>query len=394
VSLLDSSGRRIVVQDRSGAIEVLLPTGTSAPAVGTALRVTGTTGLAWGAPRIAATALDRVVNGGTIEPLALRRAPAERDEWLLIRLSGTVAKVSRIGERWKADLTLSDGSAALVQGQPGAGIPSTALVVGRAVTVTGIVRRPYPTASDRRFAVLPRASGDVALGSAGSAESGVGSVGGGVASGSTPGTPVGGAGGPANEAVITPDTDLATLGDAIGETVKVGGLIARIGEHGFDLDDGTALARVELRGDMEALMPHLRPGEAVAATGRVELVDGAPAVIVDDAGTLLRVGSLGEGLPIGDAAAPRTSEAPPGAAVTANSSGAFGPAPVSLLALASLTALSVLATVIRRRLVQRRLRLALVARLSGLKDGRTAVRVAAATLEASDGPRPAEHESA
>ena len=55
VSLLDSSGRRIVVQDPSGAIEVLLPSGTAAPSVGVRIRVTGSTGHAWGAPRIGAS---------------------------------------------------------------------------------------------------------------------------------------------------------------------------------------------------------------------------------------------------------------------------------------------------------------------------------------------------
>ena len=98
-----------------------------------------------------------------------------------------------------------------------------------------------------------------------------------------------------------PDTDLAALHEHVGETVRVGGLIASVAGDGFDLDDGTALARVELRGDMAALLPHLREGEAVAATGVVAMVDGAPIVIVDAAGSLLRVGSLGQALPIAGA---------------------------------------------------------------------------------------------
>ena len=44
----------------------------------------------------------------------------------------------------------------VVVGQPGAGIASTALIEGRVATVTGIVRRPYPNAADRRFAITPR----------------------------------------------------------------------------------------------------------------------------------------------------------------------------------------------------------------------------------------------
>jgi hypothetical protein len=377
-SLLDSSGRRIVVQDRTGAVEVLLPTGSIAPAVGTSVRVTGTTGLAWGAPRLAAAELARSAGSASVDPLALRRAPAERDEWLLVRITGTVSKVSRIGERWRADVTLADGTEVLVQGQAGAGIPSTALAVGRQVTVTGIVRRPYPTASDRRFAVLPRGSADLALRDAGSGDR-------------PDGTADATSGGASAAAAITPDTDLAMLGESVGTRVKVGGLIVRIADNGFDLDDGTALARVELRGDMLALLPHLREGEAVAATGLVQLVDDAPIVVVDADGTLLRVGSLGEGLPIGDGAAATPSEPAGARPVTADSSNGFGGSgPVGLLALASVTALSVLATVARRRLVQRRLRLAVVNRLATLRAQPSADRDSSASVNQAAG----EHESA
>jgi hypothetical protein len=363
-SLLDASGRRIVVQDRTGAIEILLPTGTAAPTVGARLRVTGTTGLAWGAPRIAATEVT-TVGAGAVQPLALRRAPAERDEWLLVRLSGTIAKVTRIGERWHAELTLADGTAALLQGQAGAGIPSTSVAAGRRVTVTGIVRRPYPTASDRRFAVLPRSPSDLDVAGSGA---GAGNGPGGSGPGSQGGTAQASA--DPGAAAITPDTDLATLADLVGRRVKVGGLIARIADDGFDLDDGTALARVELRGEMHDLLPHLRQGEAVAATGTVELIDGAPVVVVDDEGDLVRVGALGEGLPIGDAA-PAASAGEGGEPVTADASGGLGgPGPASLFALASVIGLSILATVLRRRLLRRRLRFALVDRLRGLPGSR------------------------
>jgi len=301
-----------------------------------------------------------------------------------VRISGTVARVSRIGERWRAEVTLADGKGTLVLGQAGAAIPSTALGVGRRVTVTGIVRRPYPTASDRRFAVLPRGGADLVVDD--STGSGGGGASGGASGSGTSADP--GAG----TAAITPDTDLATLADVVGARVKVGGIVARVADDGFDLDDGTALARVQLRGDMLALLPHLREGEAVAATGRVELVDGAAVLIVDGDGTLVRVGTLGQGLPIGAANAPAPSGVDSGnAPVTADSGTGFGgPAPVSLLALASLTVLSVLATLIRRRLLQRRLRLALVKRLAGLPSRRAP----AADRVVSTNPMAAEHELA
>ena len=44
VALLDSSGRRIVIQDATGAIEAFLPSGSSVPNVGERVRVSGVTG--------------------------------------------------------------------------------------------------------------------------------------------------------------------------------------------------------------------------------------------------------------------------------------------------------------------------------------------------------------
>ena len=77
-------------------------------------------------------------------PVSLARPPAERDEWQLVRIAGTVEKVERLGDRWRAEIVLASGARAPISGQAGAGIPSTAIVVGRTVTVIGIVRRPYP----------------------------------------------------------------------------------------------------------------------------------------------------------------------------------------------------------------------------------------------------------
>jgi hypothetical protein len=301
-ALLDSTGRRIVVQDASAAIEVLLPAGHAPPAIGAKLRVTGTAGIAWGAPRLAASAIE-AIGTGAVSPLALGRAPAERDEWLLVRLSGTVERVERLGDRWRAEVVLAGGGGVAVHGQAGARIPSTAILAGRRITVVGIVKRPYPTASDRRFAVLPRSAGDVAIGPAGD---------GGPMTAVAPVGSTGGGGQPTGQGIdVTPDTDLAMLLEHVGERVRVGGLVARLAEDGFDLDDGTALARVVLRGELGALLPYLREGEAVAATGSVELVDGAAVVVVDDDGSLVRVGSLGQALPIGDGSGASDASVPP-----------------------------------------------------------------------------------
>jgi len=367
-SLLDSTGRRIVIQDATGAIEVLLPSGSESPAVGTRLRVTGATGRAYSAPRIAAANVASLGKGGAITPVALGRPPAERDEWQLVRISGTVEKVERLGDRWRAEIVLANGGRAPVHGQAGAGIPSTAIVVGRPVTVTGIVRRPYPTATDRRFAVLPRDGHDLALGPAANGSGNASGSG----SGAAPGRD--GAAGPSPSPLgvdITPDTDLAVLADHVGERVRVGGLIARLTDDGFDLDDGTALAQVVLRGSMSDLLPHLRVGEAIAATGVVELEGGAAIVVVDDEGALFRVGSLGQALPIAGSAGPEASVLPDGdASLNADAIG-LGPdfMPASALTLVGLALLSIAATVVRRQVQRRRLRAVLVARLAGLRAG-------------------------
>jgi hypothetical protein len=241
--------------------------------------------------------------------------------------------------------------------------------------VVGIVKRPYPTASDRRFAVLPRGRGDVSIGPAGNgAPSGSlessgtkGSQGSTGSSGSNAGSPGSRGSSPAID--ITPDTDLATLLDHVGRRVRVGGLVVRLGDDGFDLDDGTALARIQLRGDMATLLPHLREGEAIAATGVVEVVNGDAIVAVDAGGSLARVGSLGQALPIGPEAEPTPSPSGGGASAIRADSTIFGSdlAPTSLLALGLITALSVLVTMLRRRLLRRRLRTALVDRLGSLR---------------------------
>ena len=161
--LLDSTGRVVVIQDATAAVAVRLPTGTATPRVGARLRVDGTVGRAYGAPRIAAT--DAVVTGtsSSVLPLGLRTAPGAAHEWRLVRIEGEVVDVHKLGDRWRAEIAVGS-SRVLVSGLPDSGLAATALVEGRRATVIGIVRRPYPTATDRRFAIVPRSTGDVRLG--------------------------------------------------------------------------------------------------------------------------------------------------------------------------------------------------------------------------------------
>jgi hypothetical protein len=184
----------------------------------------------------------------------------------------------------------------------------------------------------------------------------------------------------------------------VGQRVRIGGLIARVAGDGFDLDDGTAIAHIVLKDDMATLIGQIREGEAVAATGTVELVDGAPVVVVDDAGTLVRVGALGQALPIGNgqgsgagtdsAERPDGGQGAPASNVTEGAfGGGMGP---GLFLLALLTALAVTTGTVRRRLERRRLRAVIVDRLATLRPGRgpaVAPRaMAAVPVTLGDGP--------
>lgn len=369
-ALLDGSGRRLVVQDESGAVEVVLPAGTPGPAVGTRLRISGETGHAWDAPRVVAAEVV-VLGSGSVSPSPRQLPPGARDEWQLVRVAGTILKVERLGDRWRAELALGGSEAVRVPivGQVGAGIPSTSIIVGRQATIVGIVKRPYPTATDRRFAVMPRSRSDVAIGP----ESGTASGGGGSAAAGAPDGSAGSgaasspAAGSANPAVVTPDTDLATLSEHLGEVVRVGGLVTSVTLEGFALDDGTAVVPVVLQDEFAGLLPHVRSGEAVAATGRVELLDGQYGVIVDAGGTLVRVGDLGQAMPFVEAPSPQPSEGPPALALDAVWLGP-DPASTSIAAMLVVAALSALVTIARRQRLERRLRAVVVARLARLRD--------------------------
>ena len=160
--LLDATGRRVVVADATGAVEVVLPVGVTVR-IGDRIRATGDVGRAWGAPRIAAASVEALGPGAPPRPETLGGAPGPAHEWRLVRIAGQVLDVRRLGTTWRAEV-LVGRSKVVVVGLAGAGIASTAIVEGRPVTVVGIVRRPYPSATDRRYQVVPRGPADVALG--------------------------------------------------------------------------------------------------------------------------------------------------------------------------------------------------------------------------------------
>lgn len=378
-SLLDTSGRRIVVQDASGAIEVLLPTGSASPAIGSVLRISGVTAHAWGAPRLRATTVTDAHASLPVGAAPRSGALGTPDEWKLVRLAGTITKVERLGDRWRAEIRLAGGASVSVPvlGLAGAGIPSTAIAVGRSATIVGIAKRPYPTATDRRFALVPRGGADLAIGPAasGTSLSGDGS------DGTGPGGTTGGASadsGPLADA--TADTDLVDLGNHVGEPVKVAGLISALTPDGFVLDDGTATATVVLSNDALDLEPYLAVGDALAASGTVTLDGDQLRIRVTAAVDLVRVGDLGQAMPVTGSPDPKAASASGDPATTGVGAGAdsgngptlaglheldgVGPFGFGLMLL--LTGVSLVTTLLRRQHERRRVRAIILARLASL----------------------------
>jgi hypothetical protein len=200
-----------------------------------------------------------------------------------VTLTGRVTSVHKLGDRWRAELLVGRDKVVVV-GQPGAGIASGSLSEDRTATVTGIVRRPFPNATDRRFAVIPRFPADVRVAGRTTDTSATGSR-------ETTGPEAGpgaGTGGPsqsAGSAVADPvDVDLVDLDAAIGRLVRVGGLVVELGPDGFTLDDGTAIGRVVLRAAALDQLTLVEPDDALNAIGRVEATADGPVVVVEDAG--------------------------------------------------------------------------------------------------------------
>lgn len=363
--LLDAKGRRVVIEDATGGIEVLLPAASTGVSIGTRLQVDGVVRRAWGAPRISAatvTILDAHVEAVAI---LIRGVPDEAYEWQLVRIAGTVTKVTRLGDRWKADLRVGSASV-LIAGLAASGIPSTLLVDGRIATISGFVHRPYPTATDRRWAVTPRGSFDIALGPQ------VSTGARGVKTQTDSGVPTAYEG-PAADGVAPPDVDLATLSEYIGSVVRIGGLLGEVTPPGFSLDDGTATAIVRVIGEATPFLALLHRGDAIGLVGRVEADPAGPRIVVDNPAGLVRLGALGEVVPIAAIApvAPADSVAGTIAGRGLNADEGFGSSDNGLLlgALMLLIAAPLLMSMHRRQRARGRLLARVLGRLAGLRSG-------------------------
>ena len=199
-----------------------------------------------------------------------------------MRVAGTVVDVKKLGDRWRAEVSVGRDPV-VVSGLVGAGIPSTTLVEGRVATIVGIVRRPYPGATDRRWSIAPRGPADVAIGGArpasGSSDEPDPAAGPGAAGTRTTASPS-----------SAPNVNLVDLAGHVRSVVRVGGLVTELAADAFLLDDGTAVGRVALLGEAAEYLPLLEPGDALNATGRVERDGDAYRIVVEDPAGLVRVG--------------------------------------------------------------------------------------------------------
>jgi hypothetical protein len=349
--------RLVTIQDSSAAVEVRLPVDVRAPRVGHRLDIVGRIGRPYGAPRLNAAVAKDLGPGSAISPLLLHGSPGPAHEWRLVRLDGDVVGQHRTGDRWSAEVIVGRDRVVVV-GTAGAGVPASAIVEGHRVTVVGIVRRPYPTASDRRFTVDPRTSSDVRSGglSAGVGASGAGTNGT-LAVGS--GSPVGTAG--------PLDLDLAELAEHLGAVVRVGGSIQTIDDTGFTLGDGTGLGRIVLLDEAASYLSLLAPGDVLNAVGVVVGTAAGPEVRVSDPAGITRVDNVGIAAGQDPGAASPDVVEPTRPVTRAEGLGGLGSnGPVGLGILVALSVASAGVTIARWRRGRRALKLRIASRLAAI----------------------------
>jgi hypothetical protein len=282
--LLDADSRRVTIQDASAAILVRLPADASSVELGQKLLLVGEIGSYYGAPQMAVTEPPVALRGGGVPaPVVVRTAKlAANLEWRLVSVTGLVTSVLRDGEAWKAEIEVG-GAQLPVSGIARSGIPSTALVIGRSATVIGVVKRPYPTSSDQRYALVPRMPSDIKLGAPRDGASPA-ATGGSHPLGGSGGSSTGGTGSGASvPSQLGPVAiALADIAAHESELVLVGGRVTAVDGERVLIDDGTSLAALRLTGSAPSI-GQLRTSMLVNARGVVVRTDhGGLEIVVDD----------------------------------------------------------------------------------------------------------------
>jgi hypothetical protein len=286
--LIDSEGRRVTVQDRSGAILVRYPAGVKPAGVGRTIRATGTVGTWYGGAQLETEAPPRLTGRGRATPTILRRPPGAGDEWRLVAVTVRILDVERSGDTWRAEATMGAAGDLPVVGLSAAGIASAGVEPGRSARIVGIVKRAHPSATDQRLAVAPRSSRDIELGRVVATEpssadedawrSEAGSRA--ISDGST------------GEPVSLPAVTIGALSRFVDRMVRIGGRLEVIDGRRLILSDGTAQASVRLADGVDPIVPSLRVGEVLNIIGLVrERGPGRHEVVVSAAADVRR-GSL------------------------------------------------------------------------------------------------------
>jgi hypothetical protein len=294
--LLDADGRRFTIQDSSGAILVRLPGGSAAPPMGTRISVTGLVGTYYGAPQLEASADARSLGRAAAAPILLHRAPAASDEWRLVRVTVRVTDMSTAGDTWRAEASTGAGGSLPISGLAASRIPSTTLSPGDSATVTGVVRRAYPTAADQRFSLVPRNPSDIDVArdvSRAPGPDGTGSLPQPArtavqSGGAVPAAP---ADGQAPATLL--DTAIAALPTLIGQRVRVAGTVSLVDGPLATIGDGTGQVVVRAPGPLDSGDDPIVPGELLNAVGYVSERDvGGLEIVVTDLADLTRAPAL------------------------------------------------------------------------------------------------------
>jgi uncharacterized protein YdeI (BOF family) len=288
--LLDT-GERITIQDATAAVLLRLPGGFSTT-IGHRLRVSGTIGTYYGAPQLTAREAARA-GQSAVTATTVRSAPLSPGlEWRLVTISGEVQSVHRDGAAWRAEIKLNGGGVPVV-GLERSGIPSTALATGGTASVTGIVKRAYPTATDQRLAVVVRSAGDIRMARSGENDNhpGSGSLSGNSSSdassdapgGSDAGTAVAEQPQPGSIAGSDGDVPLADLGGHVGQIVRIGGRVRSLSGARLVVGDSSGEGVIRLADEAAALARRVSVGHLINAVGIVDRdASGRPEVVVTD----------------------------------------------------------------------------------------------------------------
>jgi hypothetical protein len=290
--LIDPDGRRVAVQDGSGAILVRYPAGSPPARVGSVIRAVGEVGTWYGARQLEAEKSPRRKRRGAVRATPIKRPPAQRDEWRLVRSTVRITDVERDGDTWRAEAELANGSSVPIVGLAGSGIDGELLEPGRTARVTGLVKRAHPSATDQRFSLAPRSRKDIRLGrlvadddDAGAGDDDDRDEDHGVAA-------AGGGGG---------DVLASTLGSLDGlehRLVRVGGRVEAVADRRLTIDDGTAQGSLRLADAAGRFDPAIRVGEIVNAVGRVRRHrQHGTEVVVGSVADVRRAARLGGSLP-------------------------------------------------------------------------------------------------